>query len=76
MELDKDGFVFIDGMDRVYKCCVLENKSWLLKWNNNNKCWTTLHEINSQDVNEYYELLNKNASQALINILSHKGIIK
>ena len=49
-KLDEKGFVFIDGNSRPYWCRLWGGVPWFMYWNDSQKSWVTLREVNQTEV--------------------------
>lgn len=56
--LDEKGFIFLDNLNRPYKCCLIENQPWLLYWHPDNK-WVTLRPVTQTEIWRFPKNLTK-----------------
>jgi len=57
-ELNEKGFVFLDKLNRPYRCCMYHGTPWLFYWHPDNK-WVTLRQINQADIWQMPHNLNQ-----------------
>jgi len=49
-QLDEKGFVFIDGNNRPFWCCMYHGTPWIMYWNDGQKAWVTLRQVNQTEI--------------------------
>lgn len=53
IESDAKGFVFLDALNRPYRCALIGAQQWLMYWNHGLKCWVTLRPVTQSEVESF-----------------------
>ena len=72
IELDTEGFIFMDAVTRAFKCRLWHRKPWLFRWCKNDKCWIPVREISQGEIDGYYKVFNAGALAVLKEILEQE----
>ncbi len=47
--LDEKGFIFLDQLNRPYRCCMYQGEPWLFYWHPDKK-WVTCRTVTQTDI--------------------------